>query len=90
MSYAICLKCNEILQSRHRHDYVTCHCDNKTMLDGGDEYLRTGGMEMTLVKAFSTQEEFHKYLKKNNKVIRNIVVDGPKKPVKSRSTKKGS
>ena len=37
-----CLECNEVIVSRHRHDYVTCECPNKAMADGGNEYGRYG------------------------------------------------
>jgi hypothetical protein len=43
LSTATCKLCGEVLISRHRHDYVMCGCDNKTMLDGGTEYQRYGG-----------------------------------------------
>lgn len=42
-STATCKKCGDVLVSRHRHDYVMCTCDNKTMLDGGTDYQRYGG-----------------------------------------------
>lgn len=45
----LCLGCGEILVSHHRHDYKTCGCDNKSMVDGGTSYLRYGGIDMTKV-----------------------------------------
>ena len=45
-----CLNCGEILISYHRHDYKTCECENKTMVDGGLEYLRFGGKDLSLVE----------------------------------------
>ena len=42
-STATCKKCGDVLVSLNRHDYKTCGCDNKTMLDGGTEYQRYGG-----------------------------------------------
>ena len=41
-----CLDCGVTLESKHRHDYKTCDCPNKTMVDGGLEYVRYGGMDM--------------------------------------------
>lgn len=38
-----CLECDEILVSHHRHDYVTCSCENRAMCDGGTSYVRSGG-----------------------------------------------
>lgn len=31
--------CNELIESRHVHDYVSCNCGN-IAVDGGKEYLR--------------------------------------------------
>lgn len=45
----LCLECGTVLVSYHRHDYKTCECDNKTMVDGGTAYLRYGGKDMTKV-----------------------------------------
>lgn len=45
-----CLACGQILISKHRHDYRTCGCPQNTMVDGGDEYTRTGGKEMAKVQ----------------------------------------
>lgn len=46
---AKCLNCGDIIESKHRHDFVTCSCfedtyDNKGIfIDGGLDYLRRGG-----------------------------------------------
>lgn len=45
----LCLGCGAVLVSHHRHDYKTCDCENKTMVDGGNEYLRYGGVDMNKV-----------------------------------------
>jgi hypothetical protein len=45
-----CLECNEVLVSRHRHDYVTCDCPNNAMVDGGNEYERYGAMDMDKIE----------------------------------------
>ena len=45
-----CLNCGEVLISHHRHDYKTCSCENKTMVDGGLEYLRFGGKDFSLIE----------------------------------------
>jgi len=42
MSKAQCLDCEDILESKHRHDFVKCKC-GKSFLDGGDDYFRGGG-----------------------------------------------
>lgn len=36
-----CLNCNDIIESKHRHDLVTCKCDN-CYIDGGQDYLHFG------------------------------------------------
>ena len=37
-----CPECGARLFSWYRHDYKTCGCDNQAMVDGGDDYTRTG------------------------------------------------
>lgn len=44
-----CLNCHEILVSHSRHDYVKCSCENETFVDGGLEYIRYGGKDLSLV-----------------------------------------
>ena len=53
-STATCKKCGDVLVSIHRHDYVTCGCDNQTMLDGGTAYQRYGGVDLDLVDRSGT------------------------------------
>jgi hypothetical protein len=48
-----CLECGEVLESKHRHDYVSCNCPNKTSVDGGDDYLRIGGKDLNKIKALN-------------------------------------
>lgn len=36
---AKCLLCNDVITSKHSHDYVTCRCGNLSV-DGGREYAR--------------------------------------------------
>jgi len=49
-----CRECGEMLTSYHRHDYKTCGCTNETMVDGGNEYQRYGGLNLDLVDTSST------------------------------------
>lgn len=37
-----CALCDDIIQSKHRHDFVWCKC-RKSFVDGGSEYFRAGG-----------------------------------------------
>jgi len=34
-----CKKCNDIIESKHRHDFVTCSCGSIS-IDGGKDYMR--------------------------------------------------
>lgn len=49
-----CRECGEVLTSYNRHDYKTCGCTNETMVDGGNEYQRYGGLNLDLVDTSST------------------------------------
>lgn len=46
---AKCANCLEIIESKHRHDFVTCSCFTNTedcqgiFIDGGQDYFRGGG-----------------------------------------------
>ena len=37
-----CLKCNDVIESLHRHDFKWCKCGN-IFIDGGKDYYRYGG-----------------------------------------------
>lgn len=36
---ARCLRCGDIIESQHRHDFQTCSCGNLSV-DGGLDYLK--------------------------------------------------
>lgn len=36
---AKCLVCGDVIESKHRHDFVTCSCGNLSV-DGGKDYLK--------------------------------------------------
>lgn len=42
MSKIKCDLCNDIIESKYRHDFVTCKC-GACSVDGGNEYLRILG-----------------------------------------------
>lgn len=44
-----CKACDQVLTSHYGHDYKTCSCPNETMVDGGNNYQRYGGVNLTLV-----------------------------------------
>jgi hypothetical protein len=39
-----CLNCHSVIQSTHRHDFVTCKC-GATSIDGGGDYTRILGSQ---------------------------------------------
>jgi hypothetical protein len=39
---ARCRKCNSIIESKHRHDFVWCKCQS-IAVDGGKDYLKRTG-----------------------------------------------
>jgi hypothetical protein len=41
---AKCKLCGDILESLHRHDYVTCKC-GEIFIDGGNDLLRCGAKD---------------------------------------------
>lgn len=48
-----CADCGDILTSEHVHDCKICGCDNRTMIDGGMDYRRIGGADMSKVLRWS-------------------------------------
>lgn len=42
---AKCLECDDVVESTHRHDFVSCKCGN-VFVDGGYSYLRRGAEKM--------------------------------------------
>ncbi len=39
---AKCGKCGDEIESKHRHDWVSCNC-RAIFTDGGKDYMRRGG-----------------------------------------------
>ena len=39
---AKCAKCGDEIESKHRHDFVSCKC-RAIFTDGGKDYMRRGG-----------------------------------------------
>jgi len=62
-----CKECKEILTSYYGHDYKTCSCPNKTMVDGGNNYQRYGGVNLDLVDT-----SFTVYLSEDHLVNRDF------------------
>ena len=43
MNRCKCRLCNDIIISKHRHDFVRCKC-GEIFTDGGEDYIRRGAM----------------------------------------------
>lgn len=43
-----CLNCNEIIESKYRHNLVSCKCNN-CYIDGGQDYLHFGGKDFSKI-----------------------------------------
>jgi predicted RNA-binding Zn-ribbon protein involved in translation (DUF1610 family) len=54
-----CLKCSDIIESVHRHDFVYCSCKN-IAVDGGKNYLKRVGPSLIKYRDFKELSEYHK------------------------------
>jgi len=52
-----CLLCRDVIESKYRHDFVTCSCGNVSV-DGGNDYLKVS--YKTMKWKFLTDEDFIK------------------------------
>lgn len=61
---AKCLNCGDIIESKHRHDFVTCSCfvnstDNKGIaIDGGPTFFDENGNATTYIRVLGTNIEY--------------------------------
>lgn len=46
----LCMSCCVEVESKSRHDYQSCRCPQGSFVDGGDEYTRAGGMDLSKIK----------------------------------------
>ena len=53
---AMCLLCYEEIESKNRHDFVSCKCNNISV-DGGKEYIKRSVMDMSKFKDTSILKE---------------------------------
>lgn len=44
-----CTKCNDVIESKYRHNLVDCKC-GAIFIDGGQDYTRIGGSSYEIVK----------------------------------------
>ena len=56
-----CLSCNTVLESKYRHDFQCCSCDNCTSVDGGYDYSRISAKDFDLVENLCEYKEYTKF-----------------------------
>lgn len=54
---ATCLLCGDEIESKHRHDYVSCKC-GEIFVDGGKDYIRRGAGDFNNLKDTSESREW--------------------------------
>ena len=50
-----CLYCNDIIESKHQHHFISCKC-GKSSIDGGTEYIRLVG-DLSMIECMSEYVE---------------------------------
>lgn len=61
----LCRSCLTVLESTHRHDFVQCGCENHTFTDGGTDYTRIGGADLSMVEVLDGADGFGKPRRKS-------------------------
>lgn len=56
-----CLSCGTILESKYRHDFQCCRCDNQTTIDGGYDYSKVSAKDFDLVENLCEYKEYTKF-----------------------------
>jgi len=79
MSKIKCLNCDMILESKFRWDFQSCDCPNNTFIDGGDDYIRFGCMDIT--KVLFWDEEKNEFVKYNTN-IKEIINEEQEEEIK--------
>ncbi len=51
-----CLSCGTILESKYRHDFQKCGCSNETFIDGGLDYCRLGGVDLSKIEVWNREK----------------------------------
>ena len=52
---AQCKKCNDIIESKYRHDFRSCGC-GAISVDGGKDYIRRVGDQTDIIELSETDE----------------------------------
>ncbi len=53
-----CKGCQEILESIYTHDFQECGCENHSFCDGGTEYQRVGGKDLSKIQIWHYDRGF--------------------------------
>lgn len=62
MSKIKCDLCDDVIESKHRHDFKTCKC-GACSVDGGDAYLRLLG-DITKLQVWDEEKKDWGYIKR--------------------------
>lgn len=54
-----CTLCDDVIESKHRHDFKYCKC-HRVFVDGGFDYLRRGFVEKTDYEELSDYDKDEK------------------------------
>lgn len=52
-----CLICGTELESKYRHDFRQCACENETFVDGGNDYMRVGGKDWSKIACWNEETQ---------------------------------
>ena len=52
-----CLKCGDELESKTRHDFRGCSCDNGAFVDGGKDYQRVGAKDLSKIAVWNNEQQ---------------------------------
>lgn len=58
MNAAQCLVCGTVLRSRSRHDFHMCGCSNMLHVDGGEDYIKRGAVDLSKVLELYTEKDY--------------------------------
>jgi predicted transcriptional regulator len=59
-----CEGCQTFLESTYTHDFQECGCENHSFCDGGTEYQRIGGKDLSQIKVWHYEKGWQKIGKK--------------------------
>lgn len=52
-----CQVCGKILHSLSRHDFQQCDCPNESFVDGGYDYMRVGGADLSKIEVIDHEHD---------------------------------